>query len=312
MASFMDTLNSAQDFINQNNPLDSDKRNQFKNDGFMLPSTFAADGNGLPYSKVPSYHQGQIKRNIITWFVPEFGTVKMYVNPESINYSHSKAINKERTKGGFNLQYWGENLSTLKIAGTTGSSGIEGINMLYEIYRAEQYAFDPAALTLAANNATADLSGNLINGLGGAIGGMMRGGDGQPIGSAAGSGLLGGIMGMNSPQNNLSAQNITSLAQLAFGVEMYYGGEVFRGYFESMSIAESANDFLFHYDIAFTVTQKRGYRTNYFPFHRTPTQGPSSYGTPLSFDPNNIVAPESNITKATSGFSVSQITKISK
>lgn len=241
----IDTLNKAQDFLNQNNPLDSDKRNQFKNDGFMLPSTFSADGNGLPYTKVPSFNSGQIKRNIITWFIPEFGIVRMYVNPQSISYNHKKAISREKTKGGFTLQYWGEDLSTLNINGNTGSSGIEGINMLYEIYRAEQYAFD-------------------------------------------GVGLLGGILGMNSPQNTLSAQNIPSLAQLAFGVEMYYGGCVYRGYFDSMTITESATDFLWGYQITFVVTQMRGYRTNYFPFHRTPAQGPSQYGTPSSFNLDDI------------------------
>lgn len=281
----IDTLNKAQDFLNQNNPLDSDKRNQFKNDGFMLPSTFSADGNGLPYTKVPSFNSGQIKRNIITWFIPEFGIVRMYVNPQSISYNHKKAISREKTKGGFTLQYWGEDLSTLNINGNTGSSGIEGINMLYEIYRAEQYAFDGVGLTLAANNAAADLSGNLINGIGGALGGLVSTG---PAGPASGAGLLGGILGMNSPQNTLSAQNIPSLAQLAFGVEMYYGGCVYRGYFDSMTITESATDFLWGYQITFVVTQMRGYRTNYFPFHRTPAQGPSQYGTPSSFNLDDI------------------------
>jgi len=281
----INSINQAQDFLNQNNPLDADKRNQFKNDGFMLPSTFSADGNGLPYTKVSSFNAGQIKRNIITWFIPEFGIVRMYVNPQSIVYTHKKAISKERTKGGFTLQYWGEDLSTLNISGNTGSSGIEGINMLYEIYRAEQYAFDGVGLTLAANNAAADLSGNLINGIGGALGGLVST---SPAGPASGAGLLGGILGMNSPQNTLSAQNIPSLAQLAFSVEMYYGGCVYRGYFDNMNITESADNFLWQYQITFVVTQKRGYRTNYFPFHRTPAQGPSQYGTPSSFNLDDI------------------------
>ncbi len=279
----IDALNSAQDFLNNNNPLTEEQRSQFKNDGFMLPSTFSADGNGLPYQKVPSFNSGQIKRNIITWFVPEFGTVKMYVNPSQIRYSHQKAISKDRTKGGFTLQYWGENLTNISITGTTGSSGVEGINMLYEIYRAEQYAFDGTGLTLAANNASADLAGNLINGIGGAIGGIIGG----ESGSIIGSGLLGGILGMNSPQNTLSAQNIPSLAQLAFGIEMYYGGLVYRGYFENMNVTEGT-DFLWNYDINFVATQRRGYRTNYFPFHRSPKDGPSQYSTATSFNLDDI------------------------
>lgn len=281
----LNQINQAQDFLNNNNPLTEDQRSQFKNDGFMLPSTFAADGNGLPYTKKPSFTSGQIKRNIITWFIPEFGIVRMYINPQSIAYNHKKAISRDRTKGGFTLQYWGEDLSTLSINGHTGSSGIEGINMLYEIYRAEQYAFDGVGLTLAANNASADLSGNLINGIGGALGGLVSN---SPTAAASGTGLLGGILGMNSPQNTLSAQNIPSLAQLAFSVEMYYNGCVYRGYFDNMTITESADNFLWTYQITFVVTQRRGYRTNYFPFHRTPVQGPSQYTTPTSFNLDDI------------------------
>lgn len=284
MAAFDDLIkgvNDAQNFLNQsNNPLSDAQRNQFKSDGFALPASFSADGNGLPYSKVPSSNEGQIKRNIITWFVPEFGTVRMYVNPNAITYSHKKIISKDLTKGGYSIQYWGEELTDLSISGTTGSSGIEGINMLYEVYRAEQYAFDGIGLTLDANNASADLSSNLINGLGGLIGG------GSGTGSAEASGLLGGLLGLDSPNNNLSPKNIPSLAQLAVSVEMYYNGWVYRGFFESMSVSERADNFLFDYQIKFTATQRRGYRTNYFPFHRSANNGPSQYDTPNSFDRN--------------------------
>lgn len=79
----------------------------------------------MPYSKVQPFAEGKIRRNIITWFVPEFGLARMYVNPSNIVYSHKKLIEKTRTKGGFTLQYWGEDLTELSISGTTGSSGIE-------------------------------------------------------------------------------------------------------------------------------------------------------------------------------------------
>ena len=69
----MDALNSAQDFLNQNNPLTQEKKDSFRNNGFSLPATYQADGNGLPYNNVPSDREGQFKRNIITWFIPEFG-----------------------------------------------------------------------------------------------------------------------------------------------------------------------------------------------------------------------------------------------
>jgi hypothetical protein len=274
-------INKVQNALNgANNPLSDVQRNQFKSDGFALPASFSADGNGLPYSKVPSSNEGQIKRNIITWFVPEFGIVRMYVNPNAITYTHKKIINKDMTKGGYSIQYWGEELTDISINGTTGSSGIEGINMLYEVYRAEQYAFDGIGLTLDANNAAADLSSNLVNGIGGIIGGS----DATAVAGA--SGLLGGILGLDSPNNNLSPKNIPSLGQLAISVEMYYNGWVYRGFFESMSIQERAENFLFEYQIKFTATQRRGYRTNYFPFHRSANNGPSQYDTPHSFDRN--------------------------
>jgi len=249
--------------------------------GLSANSMPSADGNGLPYTKITPEVSGQITRNIITWFVPQFGTVSMFINPQNIAYTNKKAITKDRTKGGFTLQYWGEDLTTLKISGNTGSSGIEGINMLYEIYRAEQLSFDTVGLSLAGSNAAADLSNNLSVGIGGALG--------QTIGvsnlsAPSSGGMLGGILGMDSPNAMLSPRNIPSLASLAFSVEMYYNGWVYRGFFEGMSITESAEDFLFKYDIDFTVTQRRGYRTNYFPWQESPVSGPSNYTTPHSFN----------------------------
>jgi hypothetical protein len=270
-------LNTAQNFLNNNNPLNQNQLNQFKSDGFLLPATFSADGNGLPYSKVPSYRDSQLKRNIITWFIPEFGIVRMYVNPESISYNHKKLISKDRTKGGFTLQYWGEDLSSLNISGTTGASGVEGINMLYEIYRAEQYAFDSTGLSLAANNANQP---NLLSSL------LGTGGDSSSFlgGTAAGAvGAVGTLLGMDSPNTALVANSINSLAQLAFTVEMYYNGWVYRGFFESMTINERSSNFLMEYNMVFTVTQRRGYRTNYFPWSKSAADGPSQYTSPQSF-----------------------------
>lgn len=276
----IDGISDAQNFLNgKNNPLSDTQRNQFKSDGFALPATPSADGNGLPYTKIPTQREGQIKRNIITWFVPEFGIVRMYINPSAITFTHKKLINKDRTKGGYTLQYWGEDLTMINLNGTTGSSGVEGINMLYEIYRAEQYSFDAVSLSLDAHNAAADVANNLVNGIGGAIGGIFGGATAQ----AGGAGLLGGILGMESPNNGLSNKNISSLAQLAFSVEMYYNGVVYRGYFENMTVNEKADNFLHEYQMTFVATQRRGYRTNYMPFHKSPKEGPSQYNTSNSF-----------------------------
>jgi hypothetical protein len=275
--SITDIVNGANDAINfLNDSVNGDPTAEFKSDGFLLPATFSSDGTGLPFSKVPTYKEGTLRRNIITWFVPEFGIVRMYVNPAAITYNHKKLISKDRTKGGYTLQYWGEDLSSLNISGTTGGAGVEGINVLYEIYRAEQYAFDPVGLTLAASNAATpvDLS-SLLGGLGGLT---------DLLGGASSvGGSLGSLMGIDSPNTALVANSINSLAQLAFTVEMYYNGWVYRGFFESMTINERADNFLMEYQMTFTVTQRRGYRMNYFPWSKSASNGPSQYTSPYSF-----------------------------
>lgn len=292
MASFtqdaLKEINNAQDWLNNNNPLTADQRSQLQSDGFLVPPAYSADSNNLPYTQAPFNHSGQVKRNIVTWFIPEFGIVRMFINPQSMSYQYKKLISRERTKGGFSLQYWGEDLTIINLQGTTGSSGIEGINMLYEMYRAEQYAFDAVGLTLAASNASADLASKAVNYLGGVIGGGLNsivGNYNNQNAQGLGSGILAGVLGLDSANNNaLAARNINSLAQLAFTVEMYYNGWVHRGFFENMTVNEQANDFLLNYQITFVSTQRRGYRVNYFPWSRTPTQGPSNYATPYSYN----------------------------
>jgi hypothetical protein len=279
--SLTDSVAGAVNALNGANPITQSQLASFESNGFLVASTPSADGNGLPFSKITPAVNAKMGRNIITWFVPQFGTVRMFINPQNITYNHKKLISKDRTKGGYTLQYWGEELSTLNISGTTGSSGVEGINMLYEIYRAEQYAFDAVGLTLAGNNASADLANGLVQGIGGALG-QAIGGNSQTA-AAGGAGLLGGILGLDSPNNNLSARNLPSLASLAFGVEMYYNGWVYRGFFENMTVTERADNFLLDYQMTFTVTQRRGYRTNYFPWSNSPASGPSQYTTPRSF-----------------------------
>lgn len=282
-----DDLSKAEEALNIFNkyvsPVTSGSQN-FGEEGFTVPPTAAADGNGLPYSKIIDNREGILRRNIITWFVPEFGTVKMYINPSQISYNFKKAIQKERTKGGYVIHYWGEELTTLNISGTTGSSGIEGINALYEVYRAEQYAFDSQALVLAASNsASQDLASRGISALGSAI--NSKGGAGDAVGFGIGTAIL----GLDPSISGLSASGSTSLAKLACSVEMYYNGWVYRGFFENMTVTEKASDFCLDYNITFTATQRRGYRTNYFPWSRSPNYGPSRTDTPYSYNSNTTV-----------------------
>jgi hypothetical protein len=235
-----------------------------------------APGNGLPSSQVQSSTFGSFTRNTIHFFVPEVGIVNMYINPQSINYNHSKLITPERTKGGFVIQYWGEELTTLRLNGHTGSSGVEGLNVLYEIYRAEQIMFDTIASSMSSDNSVAGL-GSLVDSTLGNLGGL-----GTTISNATT-----GIMSLDPASQNIVPSNIPSLASMAFGVELYYSGWIFRGYFKSMSYTESTAEMgLFQYNIEFVVTQRSGYRTNQFAFQKSAIMGPSNNGyggPPLTF-----------------------------
>lgn len=254
----------------------SNQTRSFERDGFVVPPIPSPSGEGLPSSKIKSQRDHRNKRHIIHWFVPEVGVINMYINPQSISYNAKKMITSERTKAGFINTYWGEELMTLGIRGHTGSSGIEGLNVLYEIYRAEQINFDPIGLTMASDSMVSGL-GNLIGGAGQGVGGL----GGELISSTA------GILGLNPLTQTILPRNPPSLASLAFSVEMYYNHRVQRGYFTSFSYTESVDQMgLFNYDIGFTVTQTRGYRINTYPHQRSANDGPSNNsegGVPLSY-----------------------------
>jgi hypothetical protein len=63
---------------------------------------------------------------------------------------------------------------------------------------------------------------------------------------------------------------------------MFYNGWVYRGFFDNMTINEKAADFCLDYQMTFYATQRRGYRTNYFPWSRSAKDGPSQYNSPNS------------------------------
>ena len=254
----------------------------------QVPAGYADRQKNIPYDNV-----GTRVRNMVRWLVPNSGVVEMYINPRSISYSYKKLIQPTKTKGGFSLQYWGEDLIRLRISGTTGSSGIEGINVLYDVYRSEQLAFDPYALALAANSTAQNESALSAFGI--------------DAGSAAG--IAGNIANLFSGQNTIPkvAYQHPTLATLAFQVEMYWSGWVYRGYFDSFTVEESADKLgLFDYNIDFVATQRRGRRENFLPWHRNATSGPSnnqppsksgsSGGVPYTFSAvtDNLVSPVIN------------------
>lgn len=258
---------------------------QFLGGGQDTSNAFATDqvpsqsGLGTRQSRIRNNRPAVNTRNIMHWLIPEQPIVQMYVNPQNVTYGYKKSISSQRTKGGFLLQYWGEDLTSLRLSGTTGTSGIEGINVLYDVYRSEQLALDPYALFLAAQQDRTS-----IEGLGSSIGNAIGGSVGGAIGSVAGSLLQSGA----NAANPNPTRPTPSLAQLAFTVELYWSGEVFRGFFQNFTVTEAAENLgMFNYEIEFIVTQKRGFRQNFLGWHRSATSGPSNsdpqYGTPHSF-----------------------------
>lgn len=251
--------------------------------GFGGNTPPSPSGAATRQAQVPPLRDGISTRQVMKWIIPEQPMVEMYVNPKQIQYNYKKIINKKRVKGGYILQYWGEDLTQLNISGTTGTSGIEGINVLMDVYRNEQLMFDPYALFLQAerDKAAQKSSDSLLFGEGGPFG----------IGNIP---ILGDVVGAAADQiegslesNIVNSRTKPTLASLAFTVEMYWSGEVYRGYFENFTFDENAERIgLFDYSFTFNVTQKRGYRNNFFAWHKHPSYGQSNWdagGPPLSY-----------------------------
>lgn len=225
-------------------------------------------------AKNPQIPKGRRYRQLMRWRVPDLGFVDMYINPQQLQIQEKKIIQKQRTKGGYVIQYWGEELTTIRIDGNTGASGIEGINILQQVYRAEQNAFQKVEQILSdrLNSLTNSSISNLAQttasqGLGKALGGLV-------------SDVLGGAK--NPPL-------LPTLGSLAVSVELYYQGWVFKGFFEDFNIIESVSNGvgLFTYNMTFTVTERRGFRTNFMPWHRQAASSDISTGNINGFNSSN-------------------------
>lgn len=242
-------------------------------------------GGQTRQSQIPANRMATVRRQMMRFIAPEQPIVDMYVNPKSVQYKYGKLINKTRTKGGYALQYWGEEMPNLLVQGTTGTSGIEGVNVLLDVYRNEQLMFDPYAIMLEAarDKAEQESFDNELFGNGGILG--LEGGTLGALNEAAS--MASDFLSSAQNRNILNSRNKPTLASMAFTVEIYWCGEVYRGFFEDFSFTESVDHLgIFEYTFNFKVTQKRGFRTNYLAWHKSPTNGPSNWsagGPPLSY-----------------------------
>lgn len=256
-------------------------------------------GNQVRQAKVANLRSANAVRNMVRFFLPETGIVEMYVNPQGIKYNDKKHIpSPTRTRSGYIIQYWGEELGTVSINGTTGSSGVEGINVLYDVYRNEQVSMDALAL---ATQAARDLesTGGILDAFSSSDNFLESAGN--LIGAGVDS-LFDAVENVIESGNIDPATPKPTLASIAFQTEMYWSGWVFRGYFTSMNVSESADKLgLFDYTMEFTVTQKRGLRLNFMPWHRSAVNGPSNsdpaFGPPYSFSTLDDPIPRQDVNR---------------
>lgn len=220
----------------------------------------------------PQMPIGRRNRQTIQWRVPGMGMVEMYINPQQMRITEKKVIKTSRTKGGYIMQYFGEELPTISLSGTTGASSIEGINILRQVYRAEQSSFQQVAATLADKfqeyTSGASLSGLVSQASKGSIGGVA--------GSLVNS-LIGG---------NANPPLLPTLGSLAVAVEMYYQGWVFKGFFTSFTITESTSlgAGIFEYALEFTAFDRRGVRSNFTTSARSPATLDPTTGSPVGYN----------------------------
>jgi len=217
----------------------------------------------------PQMPSGLRQRQLMRWDVPGFPSyVDMYINPQQMSIQERKIISKRRTKGGYVIQYWGEELPTINIGGSTAAAGIEGINILRDVYRAEQKAFEKVAQTLNDRLGSFSLSG---------LAGSVRDAATNP-GKAIGSAIAGLFSsGVNPPL-------LPTLGSLALSVSLYYQGAVYKGYFMDFYMEENVAQGMgvFNYRMTFQVTNMRGTRRNFAPWHRSPADIDPVTGQPAN------------------------------
>jgi hypothetical protein len=207
------------------------------------------------------------------------------MNPQSINIRDQKLIQKQLTKGGHVVQYWGEDLATIDAQGTTGSAGIEGINILKDIYRHEQLHYRAILanrqreLAEAAALAQIEAEEQIYDAT---FGGFLLGAADTLTGGAVSKSvkgvsnsidiLFGTSIGDGAGGRGKAFKAVPTLAAFATNIDMYYQGEFFRGYFTSFGVTETASEpGHFSYTFQFIVTRRSGKRENFMPWHRTST-----------------------------------------
>lgn len=207
--------------------------------------------------------------------------VPLYINPATIQIQHQKNISDTQTIGGFIIQYWGDRITTLTLNGTTGSGGIEAINILYSIYKSEQIEFQRLLVSRQAEykkkieEAQKEAESNGPTNALSALDEVLF--DGQLTDTWNGVGeVMDFFKGQISnagfeDEREKKISLLPTLSAFAVSLEMYFQGRIYRGYIDSMSITENASSpGLFDYMIQFKSLKEFGERNNFMPWHTNP------------------------------------------
>jgi hypothetical protein len=232
-----------------------------------------------------------IKRDVMKFLIPTsiFGiksdslagrkVIPLYIGPESFKINETKIIKETLTKGGFIVEYWGEQLPVISVTGGTGSGGILAIEILRSIYRNEQIQMEQLLL-LRAREAEADSQFGLRN----TDNATVRAGVRLAFDALFENGLseiqsgikttidrIGEIFDQSVEENTNPIELIPSLGAYAVSVDLYFQGLKYRGFFTNFNVNESATEpGLFTYDFSFKVLKRSGKRSNFMPWHRNP------------------------------------------
>lgn len=271
---------------------------------------------------------GKIKRETIKFLLPvNYSTVTsnnsggrlvvpLYINPQEVTRTDSKVVQESQTLGGFIVQYWGEKLSNFTIRGATGSGGIEAINILRSVYRNEQIQFKK--ILLERQRQLAEESGAILSDLASQANfneGLVAAGDilfdgvvSDVINSVSETiEFLKDPTSITTSDSSQVRSQTPTLASFAVSVDMSFQGEIHRGFFTDFSVSESAQDpGHFTYNFSFKALRSIGERSNFMPWHKSPTNESgrpvqsdsiyAPYGSSLSF-PYTTPVNDSNILK---------------
>lgn len=205
--------------------------------------------------------------------------IPCYISPQTVKVNEKKLIKETFTKGGYFVEYWGEDLPVLNVSGTTGSGGIEAIEILRAVYRNEQIQMEEVLrerareISNAADTTLQDTSSsNVGTGIVSALDSLFENGVSEILdGAKSVVEEITSIFDDSVEEQTNPVTLIPSLATFAVSVDLYMQGLKYRGYFSDFMVNESAeNPGIFDYSFTFKVLRRSGRRNNFMPWHRNP------------------------------------------